>query len=230
LLYWGWKFSMVIYNFVATKLLFPTRELMNLFDLPERKIGILAPGAVIFDHVSLPVLSCKIGYVGETSDQAGFTLMLEAFNKVRENIPDVELVIVAREKEKLKTDKEYVEWKKADFKSLGEALAQCSVCLIPRPIKGYNKLTLPIKFFDYLALGKAVVTTNLPAVARIVESEGVGFVSQDNADDIADKIITLLKNKGRLKTAQENAVKAIREKHSWRNRAENLHGLFLSYE
>ncbi|MEX0616507.1 MAG: glycosyltransferase family 4 protein [Candidatus Woykebacteria bacterium] len=223
LLYWGWKVSISVYKSVGTKLLFPTRELANLFKLSKSKIGLLPPGANVFKSVSIPMLSHKIGYLGELSSQTGYELMIEALKKVRKQFSDAQLIIVTRRDEVKNIKEDFFEYRFAQAQDIDKVLSDCSICLIARPIKGYNLLTLPVKLFDYMALGKAVVTTDLPAVAKIVEAEGIGLIAEDSAENIANKIIALLKDQNRLKEAQENAFKAIRDKHSWAHRAKDLY-------
>ena len=107
------------------------------------------------------------------------------------------------------------------------ALWDVDTCLVPRPARGYNALTLPVKLFDYMSLAKAVITTNLPAVAAIVEGESVGIVSRDDPESLAQAVCHLFDHPGDAKRYQLNALEAVRTRHSWRDRAERLLGMMM---
>lgn len=229
-LYLGWKISIAVYKFSATKLLFPTQSLANLFNLPADKVVLLPPAATVNRPVFRPIISHIVGYIGEVSKQAGYEIMLKSIELVRNKIPDVKLVIVARKKETRPDKKTYLQWKQASYSQLESVLSDCSICLIPRTSKGYNLITLPIKLFDYMSLGKVVVSTNLPEAARVIDKEKVGIICQDTPESLAASIIYLLEHPEKTKEFQKNSSRAIRERHSWVHRAQELYKLMKSYE
>ena len=79
-----------------------------------------------------------------------------------------------------------------------------------------------VKLFDYMSLGKAIVTAGIPSVAEIVERERVGIVAGDDAESFSDAIVYLFEHPDEVREFQRNALEATRDRHSWRSRAERL--------
>ncbi len=66
------------------------------------------------------------------------------------------------------------------IEELPEYMAGFDVCMIPYKIDNYTTGVMPIKFFEYLATGKPVVTTPIPELARFSDlietaNEAEGF-------------------------------------------------------
>lgn len=51
------------------------------------------------------------------------------------------------------------------YKDLPQFLASCDVAILPTHINQYTQSMFPMKFFEYLAAGLPVVSTNLPSLA-----------------------------------------------------------------
>jgi len=77
----------------------------------------------------------------------------------------------------------------------------------------------PIKLFDYLSSGLAVISTTHPQVKNILNEIGFeDFALKNNTpEDLAEKILLLLENQTLLKQYKENARKIIEAKYNWRN-------------
>lgn len=59
----------------------------------------------------------------------------------------------------------------------------------------------------YLAVGLPVITTKVPSIAKELEQEKAGLVVKDNAQDISQAVISLLKNKSLYRKMRQNAVR-----------------------
>lgn len=66
----------------------------------------------------------------------------------------------------------------------------------------------------YLAAGLPVVTTRVPPIAKELVEEKSGLVVNDNAEQIADAIVTLLKDKSLYRKMKQNAT-AQAKKNTW---------------
>jgi len=55
------------------------------------------------------------------------------------------------------------------YEVLPDYLRAAAVCLIPANINEYTKSMFPMKFFEYLAAGKPVVATDIPAIKEFAE-------------------------------------------------------------
>jgi glycosyltransferase involved in cell wall biosynthesis len=83
------------------------------------------------------------------------------------------------------------------------------------PIDPLYNCATPRKIYDYLAAGKAVITSNLPESSSIVETWNCGVVNNVNTPEgIATTILEFV-NDERLQLLNENSKKASIEKYNW---------------
>ncbi len=82
-----------------------------------------------------------------------------------------------------------------------------------------QKYSSPLKLFEYLASGKAIVASDLPPIREIVTEKEVTFFNPDDPEDLAKKIIQAYRNmsKERKGTCLKKA-----EKFSYNARARQL--------
>ena len=92
-----------------------------------------------------------------------------------------------------------------EYSELPNYISQFSACIIPYKMNEYVENVFPIKFFEFLATGKPVITTALPSlkkyseVVRIAETYddfvlGVEIAIADDSDDLREKRISLARN------------------------------------
>jgi glycosyltransferase involved in cell wall biosynthesis len=93
---------------------------------------------------------------------------------------------------------------------LPKYLGHADIALIPAPINGYTLGMFPMKFFEYLAAGLPVVSTNLPTLE---EFKHVAFVSADN-----DEFIKNVKDVLSGARKDQALIDSICRYHSWENR------------
>ena len=233
ILYLGWKISFLIYKFLSVKLIFPTKELASSLGIPEDKFLLLPPAGNASEGLRIGAKGHKIGYVGGFNPRYGSDVMIEMVSKLKSKFKDTLLVAVVRSSDLEKIESSSfegkVEFKVVDYGKLKEVLIDVSICFLPLPETPYNKLSLPIKLFDYMSFGKAVVTTNLPAVAKIVREEKIGLVADNNPEDLAEKVSMLFDNERLIKEFQKNSLAAIRLHHSWSHRARKLYEFIEEY-
>ena len=92
----------------------------------------------------------------------------------------------------------------------------------------YNDLlSLPNKFFDYMACELPVIASNFPEMRRIVEEENCGIlVDPTNIDEIANAITYLLEHPKEAKRMGKNGRRAVEEKYNWEKMEEKLFELY----
>lgn len=74
-----------------------------------------------------------------------------------------------------------------------ELALRSHVCAIPFPKTEDLEQTYPIKAIEYMALGKAVVATNIEGTARLIGDAGI-LVDPESPDSMAEAILSLHKN------------------------------------
>lgn len=71
------------------------------------------------------------------------------------------------------------------------------------------RLTVPIKLFDYIAAGLAVLSSDLPAVRTVIEAERCGVLFEpDGVDSLAQAIEALAGDRAAVSEMKANAVRA----------------------
>ena len=81
------------------------------------------------------------------------------------------------------------------------------LCLEREGIRN-QELTVSNKIFDYHMAGLAVVASDLPGLAAVIERSGGGLLFKPGSpEDLAAKIITLYHNRALLKQLADNARK-----------------------
>jgi glycosyltransferase involved in cell wall biosynthesis len=104
-----------------------------------------------------------------------------------------------------------------DYDVLPEYMKGFDVAVIPYRLNGYTESVFPIKFFEYLATGKPVVVSRLPALDGFLESVRV---AEDEASFVAQCDRAL--ESGSAGSAERIALA---EANSWSKRVSDLMGL-----
>ena len=71
---------------------------------------------------------------------------------------------------------------------LPKYLAGFDVCIIPYKVDAYTSGVMPIKFFEYLATGKPVVSTPIPEIARFSDLIDTASVAEEFASAIERRL------------------------------------------
>lgn len=92
-------------------------------------------------------------------------------------------------------------------------LAAADICLLPSdPSEPIVQNIVPIKMYDYLAMGKPIISTRLPGIMKEF-GEDNGIVYIDRPEDTVAKAIELVQN-GTIEELGRKA-RSFAEKHSW---------------
>jgi glycosyltransferase involved in cell wall biosynthesis len=108
-------------------------------------------------------------------------------------------------------------------------LQSADVLVLPNPASAIStRFTSPLKLFEYLAAGRAIVASDLPAIREVLHDEVEALlVPPGNADALAAAIRRLLNDRAlgsRLARAAADAA----PQYSWERRAERLEALLLA--
>jgi len=120
---------------------------------------------------------------------------------------------------------EYLGWK--DPHDIPELLIRADVgiiCFLPEP--NYIK-AMPIKLFEYMAMGLPVMASNFPLWKEIVEGNKCGIcVDPLDLKDIADTIKYFLKHPEERKKMGNNGRRAVLQKYNWEKESEKIINLY----
>lgn len=104
-----------------------------------------------------------------------------------------------------------------------EVIHRADICLLPLTKTGIgSRHTSPIKLFEYMAAGKAIVVSDLPSTRAVVEpGRHVIMAEVDNPLSFAEAINTLLTDPALRDALGRNARNHVGQ-FSWRKRAETI--------
>src|SRR5215213_4853237 len=109
--------------------------------------------------------------------------------------------------------------------SLANFIREFDVCIIPYRLNSYTATVVPTKLNEYLAVGKPVVSTNLPAVRHFDEEHGVLTISDEAPENFLHAVESALGQSGEQEAARRRAAAAHGD---WDKRLEEVSVLFES--
>lgn len=168
-----------------------------------------------------------IGYVGSFVEYEGLDLLLEACAILRNKLGEVFHVLLVGDGDMMMSLR-----RKARFLQIESIVSFTGrvphddvqryyslIDIAPLPRKGYEvcELVSPLKPFEAMQAGKVVVCSSVAALAEIVEHQVTGLVfEKDNAEDLAEKMESLISNDALRGTISNNARMWVTEHHSWK--------------
>jgi len=94
-------------------------------------------------------------------------------------------------------------------------LAHCDIGLIPYRITSHWNTTIPNKLFDYMGMGKPVLSTSIKPTERIIKDSDCGLVYNKNSiGDLINKLRALTDKDMREKLG-ENGYRSVSNKYNW---------------
>lgn len=181
----------------------------------------------------------KIIYVGGIHENRGIWQMLDLIEKLKQKGFKLHFDLVGQMwpanlrsnindflKDK-KLEKEVKLHGRVDFKEVSDLIekAHIGVSLI-KPISNYKE-SLPTKIFEYMQHGLPVIANDFPLHKKYVELYNTGIcIDINNIDMEVDKVVSLIKNKERMKEMGENGVNLTMDKWNWESQAEKLVHLY----
>ncbi len=86
----------------------------------------------------------------------------------------------------------------------------------------------PMKVFEYMASGKAVVASAVGQIKEIIQDGYNGYLFHSNdPDDLVHKVINLIQSPHLIKKMGHNARKTILDKYTWKRHAQSIESILL---
>lgn len=145
------------------------------------------------------------------------TFVIIGGDEVDQEIPKLQKKVEAMELKNL------VHMPYQDHKKIPAYLKAADVLLLPNTKKKVisSKYTSPLKLFEYLASGKAILASNIDSLKEVLNDENAYFFEADNASDMVKKLENI-KSSEKSKTAIQTA-----KKYSWENRVKLIRDFIL---
>jgi len=176
--------------------------------------------------------SPEICYIGGISRERGACEVVDALALLRSSTrlqlagrfleADLREVLTARDGWRLVDDRGYLD--RAGVRSVLSASLVGLVTLHPAP----NYLdSLPVKMFEYMCAGVAVIASDFPLWKDIVEQNCCGIcVNPLNVEEIAKTIDWFVSHPEDARRMGENGRRAVLEKYNWQSEAEKLFNFY----
>jgi len=202
-----------------------TKKIVNqVYNVSVENISILPNGVDLSMFYATKKDPYKIVFSGAMYYHRGLDILLEAAPKIINEMPDVKIVLIGsgNELEKLKeistkknldANVEFKGWIRRD--DIPQNISNASIGLGPLRVTDVTEGALPIKVLEYMACSLPIIAQKgtLPDDVLVDEKNGY-FI--DGVDELAEKIVLLLKNSKQVEIMGKESLKMV-QKFSWEN-------------
>lgn len=170
-------------------------------------------------------------YHGTIVERNGLDLAVEALETVRQSVPSAELriygprtlfldeVMQAVSDKGLEKSVQYFGPRRLE--ELVQAIGECDVGVIPNKRSIFTEINTPTRIFEYLALGKPVVTPRAPGIQDYFAEEELIYFELGNAGDLASALVWAAMHPREV-LEKTNRGQAVYRTHSWPMEQEKL--------
>ncbi|MDA7857902.1 glycosyltransferase family 4 protein [bacterium] len=230
----------------ADKITVVTSEIKYLlckkYNLEINKVIIIPNGANIDIFKSMDTLMCReslkleknqyyVGFIGNFAPWQGIEYLIRAIPKVLEKINNIKFFIVGsgiQEKNliqivnELSLNNVIIFPGSVSYEKISLHINAFDICVAPFiSISKRKNPGSPLKLYEYLACGKAVVVSDAGSVGELVRENNCGLaVTPEDSDALAEAILRLIKDKNLRDQMGKNGRRIVEEKYSWRNVAQ----------
>ncbi len=155
-------------------------------------------------------------FVGRQFVRKGMNVMLEVFDIIREEIPNIQFILITEEDgipnsklAELKNNPNISLKSLIPAEKLREDYINSSLFVMPSLFEPWGKV-----FFEAMAFGLPVIGGNCCAMPEFIINGYNGYVVNHEPEEIAEKICTILNSFENYKKYSKNALK-ISEKYKW---------------
>ncbi|UCE43776.1 MAG: glycosyltransferase family 4 protein [Candidatus Bathyarchaeota archaeon] len=182
----------------------------------------------------------KLFYVGFLMKERGLDLMLNTVALLKGRIESLKLILVGDAKKEdvahlNRTAKNLDLEQHVDFlgrlnhENVLTQMEGSDVCLFPFPRQAAVNCIYPVKIFEYMAMGKAIVATRLEGVSSIIK-DGINglLVDPGDAREMADAVFEIHENPDLRRRLEANAKKDV-EEYDWKKINKKIDERLLGY-
>ncbi len=229
------KYSSKVYQRFSNILYFPAKPMYKYYKHSCKKL--LPPGGVIRNLTvseNLP-FSKIIFFAGGADRWYGLEILVEAMKIVYNKYNDAKLYLsLNQEYNKFDTNNlkgaPFVKIFDVSTNQIAQIMKNVYLCVATYKMNDYQSITLGLKIFDYMSYKKPILITNCPGPRQIIEETNAGIVVNDDIESIANGIIYLIENRFEANEMATNAYNAIKSKHSWKDRANQILKDYKEYD
>lgn len=218
-------------------------EVCDRYNVNPNLVGVWSSGVSLstFDmnNTSRDDLRKKLGlegkfvvmYHGFIASDRGLRETVDAIGRLKSSYPDIVLFFLGSGSyaNELKTKVNHMNLERSvvvhsavDYSDVSKFIAMSDVGIVPLPDIPQWRYQCPLKILEYLAMGKPVILTSIPAHRAIVGDEKCGiFTSSSEPEDIAKSIVLAYENRDKLPQWGQKGI-SIANEYSWDKVAKDL--------
>ncbi len=110
--------------------------------------------------------------------------------------------------------------------AIPDFIAASDICVNPAPYTIVHRAGSPGKVFEYMAVGKPVISTALESIEGVIIDGETGLVAKPDAEDIAEKILWLIENPSIRDKIGKNAREKVVAEYQWEKLGDKLIGAY----
>jgi len=113
--------------------------------------------------------------------------------------------------------------KPVDYSDVPKYIAMADVGIVPLPDISDWRNQSPLKLIEYLAMGKTVIATDIPANRELIGEEKCGiYISAANPEAIAEAIVYAYNNRERLEEWGASGRAIVKKEYDWKTVAQDF--------
>ncbi len=105
-----------------------------------------------------------------------------------------------------------------------------NICIVPHNSNEHTDNTIPHKLYQYMMVGKPIVVSSCPPLARVVKESNSGLVFKaGNPKDFAKRVLEIYENKELQAKFSKNGLKyTFEDNHTWQEESKKLIAFYRS--
>lgn len=143
-----------------------------------------------------------IGYIGDSKKWQGIDFLIDTYRELLKRDKDFRLVLLMSENKNIPNDMEV--FGPLPHEDVPKFMIDCDILVIPRPLTRVTKISYPSKLTEYLAMGKAVVVSNMGDADQVVIDGVNGMLyTPGDREALIDKFLLLKDKSTRVNLGRE---------------------------
>lgn len=186
---------------------------------------VLEPSRPLRHDIGLPAEAVVVGYISSMVEYEGIDTLLDGYSRARDLTDQPLCLVLVGDGDYLETLKTQVRERniphvvftgRVPHEQVLDYYSLIDIFVVPRKPSRVSDLVTPLKPFEAFSTGRAVILSDVRALAEIArQSQAVELFRAGDADDLSRKIVGLVADPDRRHDLQRRAARWVRNHRSW---------------